>query len=243
MRILLIRHADPDYAHDSLTEAGVLEADLLAERLCHEQVDAVYASPLGRAQATAAPTLAATGWPCETVTWLREFQVPIMRPDMGEKGSTIPWDWLPADWCQDPLLQDPVRWRESAPMRDGRVGEAYDVVTDAFDDLLARHGYIRQGLLYRVMRPNTETIALFCHFGVACVLLSHLMHCSPMVLWHGLCMAPSSVTRVVSEERRPGVASFRALAIGDVAHLFASGVAPSFSARFCEVFGNGERVD
>ena len=91
-------------------------------------------------------------------------------------------------------------------------------------------------------RENVQT-ALPCHFGVAYVLPSHLMHCSPMVLWHGVCMAPPSVTRIVSEKRRPGVASFGAPTIGDVARLFASGVSPSFSARFREAFGNGERVD
>ena len=32
MRILMIRHGDPDYVHDSLTEKGKVEAALLAER-------------------------------------------------------------------------------------------------------------------------------------------------------------------------------------------------------------------
>ena len=31
MRILMIRHGDPDYEHDSLTEVGKKEAALLAE--------------------------------------------------------------------------------------------------------------------------------------------------------------------------------------------------------------------
>ena len=243
MRILFVRHGEPDYENDGLTEAGLTEAHLLADRMRYDKVDAVYVSPMGRAQATAAPVLLATGWPHETVTWLREFQVPIKRPDTGEAGSGIPWDWLPADWCADPKLTDPICWRSNTAMAQGHVGEAYDQVTGAFDDLLAAYGYVRDGLLYRVERPNTMTLALFCHFGVTCVLLSHLMHCSPMVLWHGLCMAPSSITTVVSEERRPGIASFRALTIGDVTHLTQANVSPSFSARFCEVYGNGDRTD
>ena len=32
MRILLIRHGDPDYEHDTLTEKGRREAELLAKR-------------------------------------------------------------------------------------------------------------------------------------------------------------------------------------------------------------------
>ena len=56
-------------------------------------------------------------------------------------------------------------------------------------------------------------------------------------------MAPASVTTVYSEERRPGIAFFRAAALGDCSHLYAKGAEPSFSARFCEVYGNGDRVD
>ena len=33
MRLLIVRHADPDYAIDSLTPAGWEEAKLLADRL------------------------------------------------------------------------------------------------------------------------------------------------------------------------------------------------------------------
>lgn len=32
MRLLFIRHGDPDYVHDTLTEKGHREAALLAER-------------------------------------------------------------------------------------------------------------------------------------------------------------------------------------------------------------------
>lgn len=32
MRILFIRHGDPDYENDTLTEKGCREADLLAQR-------------------------------------------------------------------------------------------------------------------------------------------------------------------------------------------------------------------
>ena len=37
MRILIIRHGDPDYANDTLTEKGHKEAKLLAEKLKKEK--------------------------------------------------------------------------------------------------------------------------------------------------------------------------------------------------------------
>ena len=69
-------------------------------------------------------------------------------------------------------------------------------------------------------------------------MLSHLLGCSPMVLLHGLVAAPTSVTTLYTEERREGEASFRMGAYGDVSHLYAAGIEPSFSARFCECFKN-----
>ena len=81
-------------------------------------------------------------------------------------------------------------------------------------------------------------------FGVECVMLGHLIGVSPMVLWHGLCAAPTAVTVLSTEERRAGIASFRINAFGDTGHLYAAGKEPSFSARFCETFENAaERHD
>lgn len=37
MRLLIIRHGDPDYAVDSLTEKGRREAEFLAERMAKEK--------------------------------------------------------------------------------------------------------------------------------------------------------------------------------------------------------------
>jgi hypothetical protein len=79
--------------------------------------------------------------------------------------------------------------------------------------------------------------------GLLAPLLGHLLGISPMVLWHGTCAAPTSVTTVVTEERREGIASFRTLSFGDISHLYVKNEPPAFSARFCECFGNDEVHD
>ena len=231
MKILLIRHGDPDYEHDDLTEVGKREAEYLATRIAPMEIAQYYVSPLGRAQATAAPTLRAAGREAVCFDWLQEFSIPVDRPDL-EGMSTVPWDWLPQDWLADPRFLSPEHWREHEVFQKAHVGEAYDAVVRAFDGLLAEYGYERDGLLYRVRRANTDTLAFFCHLGVGCVILSHLLNCSPMILWHGTALAPTSVTTLYSEERRPGIAAFRASAIGDVSHLYANHTEPSFACRF-----------
>ncbi len=53
MKLLIVRHGDPDYSIDSLTETGWIEAELLSDRLCKLDVKAFYCSPKGRARDTA----------------------------------------------------------------------------------------------------------------------------------------------------------------------------------------------
>ncbi len=243
MRLLIIRHGDPDYEHDSLTPQGWREAELLSERLAKLDIRACYVSPLGRAKDTASFTLKKLGCTATECEWLREFFVPIDRPDVPDR-KMIPWDWLPQDWLAGEEFYDRGKWMEHSVMQAAGVREEYTRVTKEFDALLASHGYERDGEYYRAVRPNRDILALFCHFGLECVLLSHLMHVSPMILWHQMCAAPSSVTTVYTEERRAGIANFRVSSFGDTSHLYAGGEEPSFAARFCETYDSeGERRD
>ena len=80
MRLLIVRHADPDYSIDSLTPAGWEEAKLLADRLAPIPVAAYYVSPLGRAKDTASLTLKKACRTAETCSWLREFAPQAVHP-------------------------------------------------------------------------------------------------------------------------------------------------------------------
>ena len=241
MKLLIVRHGDPDYSIDSLTPTGWKEAELLSHRLKKLDVKAFYCSPLGRARDTAKPTLKKLDREAQTMLWLREFAPQVAKPDFHGR---VAWDWLPQDWTVRDYFFDKDRWTMAPEFLSAGVPEAYRWVCGELDDLIARHGYRREGNLYRADSPNTDTIVLFCHFGVECVLLSHLLNCSPMIFWHGACAAPSSVTTLITEERRESFAYFRMAAFGDTSHLYAGGRAPSFSARFCEMYTNGhERHD
>ena len=252
MRLLLIRHGDPDYERDTLTTMGDREAAELSEYMAKEHIDYIYKSPLGRAQKTAFFTEARIGKEGVTCDWLQEFPgrlnvdaAPWIKkayPDWKDHHNADPerifWDMAPAELMKRPELLDPVDWRTSDIATVSDLVGMYDHVTGEFDKLLASHGYRRDGRLYHAEKENKDTIAFFCHFGVSCVLLSHLWNCSPFMTWHVLCMTPSSVTELVTEEREKGEAIFRALRIGDISHLKASDDTPSFAGRFCEVYSD-----
>ena len=230
---MIIRHGDPDYSIDSLTEKGWREAELLSRRLVGMDVKAFYLSPLGRAKDTASITLKKMNREAVVLPWLREFYAPIIDEKTGEQ--RIPWDWLPSEWTKIDEYYEKDSWYKTPIMQTGKVGAEASRVYAGLDEILQQHGYERAGQVYRAVHPNKDTIILFCHFGVECVMLGHLLGVSPMVLWQGTCAAPTSVTTLVTEERRKGIASFRMSSFGDISHLYAAGEEPAFAGRFCEI--------
>ena len=67
MRLLFIRHAEPDYSTDTLTEKGRREAALLAKAAPSMQLDHCFVSPLGRAQETASFCMKTAGMTAKTL--------------------------------------------------------------------------------------------------------------------------------------------------------------------------------
>ena len=157
MKILIIRHADPDYSIDSLTEKGKIEAELLSQRLIKNDIKSFYVSPLGRARLTAEYTLKKLRREAMVCDWLREFHAPINRPYREEK--IIPWDWYPNDWTKEKNFFNLDKWGENPIMQEGKVYEEFSSVINKFDKVLASHGYVRNGKVYTVASPNEDTIA------------------------------------------------------------------------------------
>ena len=236
MRILIIRHGDPDYVNDTLTEKGHREAALLAAKLGKEKIDYFYSSPLGRARHTCDYVAKAHGKQSSVVVkdWLKEFGCPMYFPS-GELRH-IPWDMLPKDWVDKPAMYDKDEWYKQGVYAAANMEKFLRAVTDGLDALLASHGYRRDGNIYRTEKGHTDTIALFCHGGLEMVLLSHLCGVAPMPMWHHFVALPSSVTTLYTEERIEGEAVFRCCGFGDIGHLYAGGEEPSKSSRFPETF-------
>ena len=233
MQLLFIRHGEPDYVHDTLTEKGWREARLLAERIAPLDVKQYYVSPLGRAQDTARPTLERAGRTAVTLDWPAGIHRPgpqaqPARSGQHRLGLAAPGLDGGRALFQRPRL-DPERDHGNGHRRDGLRRRHPPVRRPAGRTRLPARGPALPG-----RRSNHDTLVFFCHFALECVLLSRLINASPMVLWHGLCAAPSSVTTVATEERRPGAAYFRVLQFGDISHLYAHGEPTSFMARFRE---------
>lgn len=234
MKILIVRHAEPNYAIDGLTRKGQREAELLSERLSKLDVKAFYVSPRGRARETAEYTLKKMGRTAEVLPWLAEFRGHRLDPET--KQELLCWDYKPREWRDDRQLYDKDTWVDSPFFEGGNAKEIWEETKVGLDEVLSRHGYTRDWPIYRCENNQSDTLVFFCHFGIGAAMMGHLCGFSPMALWHGTCMQPSSVTTIITEERVKGEVAFRCMSMGDLSHLYAAGERYSTAALFPECY-------
>ena len=128
-------------------------------------------------------------------------------------------------------------------MRTGPVYEEALRVYNGIDEILKKHGYERDGNIYRAVYPNQDTIVLFCHFGVTCVILAicsvfHLFCCGMVLRRSYIVNNPG----YGGEKKRNSVFPCKLLwrHISSVCR----GEPPAFSGRYCEIYDNmDERHD
>jgi len=135
--ILIARHGQSDWNQEKrwqghadrpLTERGREQAQALADRLAHIELDAVYSSDLQRARDTAAVVAESQGLELRQLPELREVDV----------GS---WSGLTRAEAEERFPEGFTRWRDGYPGWED--GETYEAMTDrvlrAVDEIAAEH--------------------------------------------------------------------------------------------------------
>ena len=241
MRILIVRHGEPDYTTDTLTEKGRREAELLSRRMEHIPAKAYYVSPLGRAQETASYTLRRVGKEAVTLPWLAEFRGYTVDPETGRR--RIPWDYRTTAWYDHELLLDRDHWTEDPLTAGGTVDQIWKETKEGVDALLLSHGYRRDGAVYRCDNNTEDTIVLFCHFAIGMAVFSYLTGIPPVPLWQSFLFLPTSITTLVTQERVKGEIEFRCVCAGDVGHLLENGEPLSLIGIYPECYNGVESTD
>lgn len=176
MRIVFVRHGDPDYKNDCLTEIGRRQAELVAERLRGEGIEEIWASTQGRAIETAEASSRVLGLPIQTLDSMREVHWGSTDGEPLFAGGH-PWEMVDELARRGYNLNSPD-WREHPFFRTNKVLSCVDTVERGIDDWLADHGYLREGAYYRHACEETEhhTIALFSHGGSSCAAMGHILN-------------------------------------------------------------------
>jgi len=217
MRLYIIRHAEPAYPEDALTERGHEQARALAHRLAAAGLDRVYTSPLDRARETARYTAERLGLALEVEPWTRELEDWWVR---GDDGAEVPVWQVDAGAIR--ALAPRLRlddWHRFPPFDAPWLGSAFARLSLDADAFAARQGYVRDGACYRATGDGPRRAAVFCHGGLALTWLAHLLAIPPPLVWAGFTLPPASVTTVVFEALPGGRALPRCHGLGDVTHL------------------------
>ena len=221
MKILVIRHGEPDYSKDCLTQNGTLQAKMLAKRLESEDIAAAYTSTMGRARQTAHIALTGRNIPLTEFDWLREFDVRVKDKDISEPVPV--WDLYPKNWTGIAEYYDKELFYTAADAMQSDIHKRYLSVCKGLDELLALHGLERRGQIYHAVSGHDKTIALFCHFGATCVITAHLLGISPIVTLQGFSAEPTAIATLCTDDRFGNDVNFRLHGFGDINHLGTAG--------------------
>ncbi len=223
MRLYIIRHAEPDYEHNTITKKGHREAKALGNHLKKEGLTRIYSSPLGRALHTAEYTSKTTGLKIKVEPWTHELSELKMGP-VSPWGTLMTWD-LPGEIIREKrklLTYDD--WHKIPHFGDKKFKSEVNRVHRDSDAFLKRHGYQRVSGKYRILKSNRERLAVFCHGGLGITWLAHLLEIPLPLIWSGFWMAPSSVTTILFDERSKKWAVPRCIGFCDTSHLRMEGL-------------------
>lgn len=155
MELLIIRHGLPERivnpdtpADPPLAPDGWRQAQHLAEYLASECIDAIWASPMTRAQETAQPLAKTFGLDIQTEDGIAEWD--------RESTAYIPIEELKA--TNDPMWQAMARGEWTGT---GDPAEFHRGVIDGFERIVAAHA--------------GQRVAVVCHGGVINAYVSHIL--------------------------------------------------------------------
>lgn len=231
MLLYIVRHGDPDYVTDSLTERGKLQAEAVGKRIAASGISQIYSSPMGRARQTAEPACRLLGLPCQIEPWAHEVEddrlscEPYGKPTsvsliqntyfLENGGIDLPYD----------------RAYEAVSFRSSGMKEATAYIQRGGRDFLERLGYREENGVYRILRENEDKVALFCHSVMARAWLSTLLHIPIHLMWSGFHYTHTGVTVVEFRNRPNGITAPTCLCYNDMSHLYAYGPDMCFDRR------------
>lgn len=179
MNLYIIRHGDPDYSTDSLTKLGHKQAEKLSIKMKDFSPNEIYSSPFGRAKQTADHCISKWELELHIVEWLREL---AWGDKSGNAYSTSsPWI-INEDYIKNKgYFPSGDNWKNLPELSKDRLIDDIEERIKKFDTFMKTQGYIRKGQLYDAVIPNDKNIVFFCHGGLGCALLAHLLNIS---FWH-----------------------------------------------------------
>ena len=223
MLLYIIRHGDPIYETDTLTPRGREQAEAVGIRMERAGIDRIFTSPMGRARETAAPACRRLGLTATVEEWAHEIGDERLCPFPDGKRRSItvlPSYAFRENGNIDLPYEDAFRCTH---VSESGMESARDYIEMHGREFLERLGYREENGIYRILRPNEEKVALFCHTAFARAWLSVLLHIPLHIVWSGISITHTGVTVLEFRNYESGYTSPRCLLLSDTSHLYADG--------------------
>ena len=225
MLLYIVRHGDPDYATDSLTERGHLQARAVANRMRDAKINKVYCSPMGRARQTAEPTCKLLGLECNIEDWSHEISNDDLFtpfPDGIPKSITNVQNTYYRD---NGIIKLSYEDTYSCPgINEAHMEEPVAFIEKNGYDFLERLGYRHEGDVFKITKKNDDRIALFCHSAMARAWISILFRIPLHVVWASFAYTHTGVTVLEFKNNENGVTAPKCLCFSDMSHLYEAGL-------------------
>ncbi|MCR4622962.1 MAG: histidine phosphatase family protein [Clostridiales bacterium] len=224
MLLFYIRHGDPVYDPDGLTELGRRQAEACARRLSAYGLDKIYSSSSERARLTALPTceilkkdMTLLDWCQESLAW-QEFTVVrgghrqwiFQAEDTVKLLTSLAVTRLGEDWTEHPDFSSTGAKKGIERVRRhtweflSELGYAYDTVSGM---------YLHTG-------PSPKRVALFAHQGFGMAFLSTVL-CIPYPIFSTRFDTGHTGITVIDFPEVDGPCLPRCLQMANDSHLYA----------------------
>lgn len=224
MILYIIRHGEPDYSTGALTEKGWLQAEAVGKRMAKLGIDKIYASPLLRAQQTAEPACRLLGIEKTTEEWSHEIGDERLTsfPDGEMKSiSFVQNTYFRQNGNMDLSFTNAY---ECDGIKQSEMKKAVDYIEKNGNEFLERLGYKEENGIYRIIRPNNDRVALFCHAAFARAWVSVLLHIPLHIMWAGFDYDYTGVTVIEFANNDNGITAPKCHHYADHSHLYAEGI-------------------
>lgn len=231
MVIYYVRHGDPIYDPDSLTELGHKQAEALVDRMVALKPDEIYASTSNRAILTAKPT-------CE------KLGIEPVLLDFANEGHawadlSVGKYWLFQDKEKiNFLASEEIRslgdkWYNHPKLLEYNFEKGIKRIDNAVDEWLLGLGYKhdRKTGRYEIVNQNSKKVALFAHAGFGLAFLSSVLDIpySEFCIKFDICHTGLTVIEFCEYDK---FAIPKILTLSNEAHLFKNGVPLNYYENF-----------
>ena len=223
MLLYIVRHGDPNYVDDCLTERGRLQAEAVGKRIAASGINQIYSSPMGRAKQTAEPACRLLGLDCHIEDWSHEVEDERLSMEPYGKATSVSLIQN-TYFLENGGIDLPYeRAFEAVSFRSSGMKEAQAQIVAGGREFLERLGYKEENGVYRILRANEDKVALFCHSVMARAWIAHLLHIPIHIMWSGFHYTHTGVTVIELRNRENGITAPTCLCMNDMSHLYQDG--------------------